>query len=254
MSGIKKKIEKVLNWQVLAGLSLIILSVAVYFAHYLIFRDLHHIFIYLIGDIAFVFLEVLLVTLILHQFLERREKRLMMNKLNMLIGTFFSEIGRDLLLSFIFFDANPKEFSERFLVSSEWSAKDFMNISRFLRKRNYNIDLKKGDLDKLKALLISKRFFLLSLLGNPNVLEHESFTDVLWAVFHLLEELSFRKDLSALPQADYHHLAGDLQRAYSRLVSEWFYYMKHLKASYPYLFSLAMRTNPFNATSSVEIR
>ncbi len=55
MSDIKNKIKKVLNWQILAGLALIILSVAVYFVHYLIFKDLHHIFIYLIGDIAFVF-------------------------------------------------------------------------------------------------------------------------------------------------------------------------------------------------------
>jgi len=31
---------------------------------------------------------------------------------------------------------------------------------------------------------------LLGLLGNPNLLEHDSFTDLLWAVFHLMEELS----------------------------------------------------------------
>ena len=60
------------------------------------FRDTHHIFIYLIGDIAFVFLEVLLVTLILHQLLRYREKKAMLNKLNMVIGAFFSEVGGEL--------------------------------------------------------------------------------------------------------------------------------------------------------------
>jgi hypothetical protein len=31
---------------------------------------------------------------------------------------------------------------------------------------------------------------------------------------------------------------------------EWLAYMKHLKHAYPYLFSLAMRTNPFEAEAS----
>ncbi|MBA7569274.1 hypothetical protein ES708_11013 [subsurface metagenome] len=36
-------------------------------------------------------------------------------------------------------------------------------------------------------------------------------------------------------------------------ISEWLDYMKHLKNNYPYLFSLAMRTNPFDANASVEV-
>jgi hypothetical protein len=30
--------------------------------------------------------------------------------------------------------------------------------------------------------------------------------------------------------------------------------MKHLKANYPYLFSLAVRTNPFDTNASVEVK
>jgi len=30
--------------------------------------------------------------------------------------------------------------------------------------------------------------------------------------------------------------------------------MKHLKANYPYLFSLAARTNPFDANASIEVK
>ena len=81
------------RWQVFLGLALIVLSAAFYLLHYFIFRDYHHIFIYLIGDIGFVFIEVLLVTMILHQLLSSHERRSKMEKLNMVIGTFFSEIG-----------------------------------------------------------------------------------------------------------------------------------------------------------------
>lgn len=86
-----------LTQRVLFGLLLVLLSVFFYAVHYAIFRDSHHIFIYLIGDIAFVFIEVLMVTLIIHHLLAEREKRAMLNKLNMVIGAFFSEVGTSLL-------------------------------------------------------------------------------------------------------------------------------------------------------------
>jgi hypothetical protein len=56
-----------------------------------------------------------------------------------------------------------------------------------------------------------------------------------------------------MPKADINHLAGDIKRVYHLLVSEWIAYMKFLKNSYPFLFSLAIRTNPFNKTASVLI-
>ena len=43
------EIMKRINWQVLLGMCLLVLSALFYFLHYLIFRDPHHIFIYLIG-------------------------------------------------------------------------------------------------------------------------------------------------------------------------------------------------------------
>ena len=47
--------------------ALLTLSALFYWMHFLLFHDAHHIFIYLVGDIAFVPIEVLLVTLILHR-------------------------------------------------------------------------------------------------------------------------------------------------------------------------------------------
>jgi len=90
----------------------------------------------------------------------------------------------------------------------------------------------------------------LRLLENPNLLEHESFTELLWAVFHLTEELCSRVDLKQFPDADFQHLSGDIKRAYVLLIAEWLAYMKHLRDSYPYLFSLAARMNPFDPKAS----
>jgi len=246
--------KRIFNWQVLLGLSLIALSALVYFIHYFIFRDAHHIFIYLVGDIAFVFLEVLLVTLVLHQLLRYREKKAMLNKLNMVIGAFFSEVGRELLKKFSDFDTKSSEISRKLVITNESFEKEFSKICKSVQNHAYNIDSKRGDLENIKNFLKEKRQFLLNLLENPNLLEHESFTNLLWAVFHLTEELTFRRSLNGLPETDCQHLAGDIRRAYHLLIIEWLYYMKHLKANYPYLFSLAVRTNPFDANASVEVK
>lgn len=106
----------------------------------------------------------------------------------------------------------------------------------------------------LQDYLVDKRGFLLNLLQNSNLLEHEPFTKLLWAVFHLTEELAEREDVNCLPETDYRHLAHDMERAYTLLVSEWLTYMKHLKGEYPYLFSLAMRTNPFDPQATAEVK
>lgn len=65
-------------------------------------------------------------------------------------------------------------------------------------------------------------------------------------MFHLTEELDYRRDIQALPDTDVAHLIADVKRTYGRLVREWLRYMRYLKGHYPYLYSLAVRTNPFD--------
>jgi len=244
---------KHLNWKILLGLALIALSVFFYLIHYAIFRDPHHIFIFFVGDVAFVFVEVLLVTLIIHKLLGEREKRQMLKKLNMVIGAFFSEVGMRLLKTLSDFDTNPESMKGELVITNSWSDKEFSLMSKRVRGYDFNIDSRKGDLEELKRFLTGKREFFLGLLENPNLLEHESFTDLLWAVFHLTEELDFRKEVNRLSRGDYGHLSNDIRRVYRLLVYEWLVYMKHLKDNYPHLFSLAIRTNPFDPNASVEI-
>ncbi|MBI5664438.1 MAG: hypothetical protein HZC49_05035 [Nitrospirae bacterium] len=107
---------------------------------------------------------------------------------------------------------------------------------------------------RLKNYLAEKRNFLLRLLENPVLLEHESFTDLLMAVFHLTEELANRTDIDTLPDSDLQHLSGDINRVYGMLIIQWLGYMKYLKTNYPYLFSLAIRLNPFDQHASPVVK
>lgn len=242
------------SWQILLGLFLIALSAFFYLIHYAIFRDTYHIFLYLIGDIAFVPVEVLLVTLIIHRLLSNREKRARMEKLNMLIGAFFSEVGTRLLAYFSDFDPKLDKIRKDLIVTNNWSKQEFSNVHKRLKNYAYGVEIRKVNLENLRSFLVGKIDFLVRLLENPTLLEHESFTELLRAVFHLTEELASREDLRQLPDTDYEHLAGDIKRAYTLLVDEWLDYMKYLKDNYPYLFSLAMRMNPFDVDASPIVR
>ena len=73
--------------------------------------------------------------------------------------------------------------------------------------------------------------FLLGLLENPSLLEHESFTDLLWATFHVVEELEARPSVNNLPKPDLAHITVDINRMYGRMVAECVDYAKHLKAT-----------------------
>ncbi|MEE9583823.1 MAG: hypothetical protein V3W01_04100 [Dehalococcoidales bacterium] len=232
------------NFVTLAAI-FVAVSTLVYFIHYLIFRNPHHIFIFMVGDLAFVFLEVFLVILVIERVLARRAKRAMLHKLNMITGAFFSEVGNQLLRKLLGCFERRKEISQQLALAQDWSRTDFKKATAFARGLKGTPQCGNIDLDELRTFLVRKRPFLLRLLENPNVLEHEGFSDLLWAVFHLAEELEARESLGNLPQSDLEHIGVDIQRVYGHLAAEWVAYMEHLKSDYPFLFSLTVRTHPF---------
>jgi hypothetical protein len=243
-----KKIFK--SWTFRIALFLIMASALSYTIHYFIFHDTHHIFLYMIGDFGFLFIDVLLVLLFIERLLASREKKSILKKLNMVIGTFFSEVGMELLRHFSDFVENAQQLENEVLMSPQWNKKHFQDAQSKAISFKYSIVFDAERLEKLRDFLKSNHSFLVRLLENPILLENQRFTDLLWAVFHLSEELNFRDSLQNLPETDISHLKTDLRRAYSRIVSEWIAYTEHLKGKYPYLYSLASRINPLNPNAS----
>lgn len=239
------------RWQKHLISGLVTLSALLYFAQYLIFGTPRNIAYYFFQDLAFLPLEVLLVTVILHGILTRRERRERMRKMNMVIGAFFAEAGTSLIGRIHRFLSDTETSDAGLRVDAGWSGKQFARAAADARTREWDIDARRSDLVPLCAFLTEKREFLLRLLENPNLLEHDAFTDLLWAVFHLSDELGHRPELHGLPESDLEHLSGDIRRAYAIIVVEWLSYMRHLKKDYPYLFSLAARTSPFDPGARV---
>jgi len=221
------------------------ISGLIYLIHYYIFRDVHHIFIYMVGDLAFLPLEVFLVVIVIERILAHRDKQAILQKLNMVVGAFFSEVGTELLHRLLNCFEKSSELCQRLSPVQDWTHADFKKAMTFATTIEDQPNCLNIDLEGLKAFLIQKRAFLLRLLENPNLLEHDRFTNLLWATFHLTEELEARPSLSNLPDADLQHIASDIQRVYQHLAAEWVSYAEHLKSNYPFLFSLVLRMHPF---------
>jgi hypothetical protein len=218
-----------------------------------LFHDLKNTGFYLLQDLAFLPIQVLLVTLILNAMLVRHEKTERLKKMNMVIGAFVFEIGTPLLKYLVQFDRNTKDLAQHLQLSAHWSESDFKRAFKTAQNHSYDFDCFAGNLQGLKDFLSKKRESLLRLLENPNLLEHEDFSDLLWAVNHLTDELLYRQDVVRLSAPDANHLEEDMRRAAVNLLSGWLSYLAQIQADYPFLYSLVVRTNPFNPESQVEV-
>lgn len=244
---------KYLHSKLVLALIIIAASAAMFGLTYMLFGQPRDIVFYLFHGLGLMFLQVLIVSFVLDSLISYRSKRERLEKLNMVIGAFYSEVGRELLVYLSDQDPNLQKIKEKLIVNSNWKKSDFRTIIKELKTFEYAIDRKKVDLDYLEKFLSVKRDFMLRLIENPNLLEHEQFTGLLLAVFHLTEELLHRNDLKNLPDSDYEHLAKDIKRVYSTLSVQWLEYMEHLMENYPFLFSLSIRTNPFDENARIEV-
>ena len=187
-------------------------------------------------------------------FLKRREESLRREKLNMVAGLFFSEMGSGLLRQFAQIDPQIDILRQYLKVSNEWTNQDFHRANINLKQHRFSVDSRRGDLPALREYIQNRANLLLRLLENPILQEHGNFADLLLSIFHLRDELLNRAELTKLIDTDQKHLEGDIIRVYRLLVFEWLNYMRYLKNNYGYLLSLAMRVNPFDPEATVVVK
>jgi voltage-gated potassium channel len=195
-----------------------------------------------------------LVTAMTQVFLQRRQLLLNRQRIHMLVGVFFTEIGNELLRTLAGFDTNIATIRKDFLVTVDWTPEKYLNLKKRLEGYEHKSAPSGNDLEKLSLFLNKKGDLLMRQLENADLIENENFTALLWAVVHLRDELAARTSITNLPQTDIAHIVIDIKRAYSSLTMQWIDYMQFLKARYPFLFSLALRTNPFVENPSAIVK
>jgi voltage-gated potassium channel len=195
-----------------------------------------------------------LLTSLAQWWIQRQQLALHRHRLNMLIGVFYTEVGNKLLHTFSRFDPNINKLRKDFMVTPEWSATEFQQLKKRLNAYQHSIDPALLDLEEIRGYLQEKGDLLVHQLENPDLVENETYAELLWAVVHLRDELAARHSLKDLPESDIAHLVVDVERSYSLLTQQWIDYMQYLKNRYPFLFSLALRTNPFVENPSAIVR
>ena len=190
---------------------------------------------------------------VVENFVGRSEARERRRKVNMIIGVFFSEFGTEMLGRLARADPDAGGMWKDLVVKEGWTPAEFRRVREKLAGREYRLDGSKVDLEEMRRFLREKRPFLLALMENPVLFEDDLFTGLLQAVFHQADELLRRGDLSTIPPSDRAHLVTDAIRVYRPLALQWLDSMEHLKEHHPYLFSLAMRTNPFDENARVTV-
>lgn len=251
--------SKRMSWKVKFSIIMILLIIIIYGSNYLVLGDAEHIISYVWTHLGFIPVDILLVAFLLDEIIERKEKEAMLEKLDMLMSTFFSEVGND-LISQLSAANKYKTNTENLKSIKNWEEKDYDN--KLAELKNATIDFqadipleqREEFLENLRTFLESKREFIINLMTNPNLLEKEEFTGLITAILHLDEELEHRKDLALVNDADFGHLNGDMQRVYDKLIHEWVYYLKYLYKHYPYMIALIVRTNPFDADAEVYVK
>lgn len=224
--------------------TLAVMSVLLYLIDYVLVGNVRDIASSLLGNLAFLPIYVIFVTLIVEEILRERERTTLLRKLNMVIGVFFSEVGNSLFRQLSCCIVSSADIRRHLVVTGEWGSREFGAAQEYLGTTDVRVMATPDQLVGLKELLVARRPFLAGLLENQNLLEHEQVTDLLWAVFHLMEELEVRPSFEAMPASDAEHINGDIKRVFGHLSREWILYMQHLRQDYPYLFSLAIRLNP----------
>jgi hypothetical protein len=235
------------KWKLLYAAGLVALSMLLYLLQWAVFQNGRSTLFYLLQDIAFLPISILVVTVIVAEAVAWRDREALLHKLNMVIGVFFSEVGNDLLRLLVAFDRAASDLGAPLHMDDDWDKARFTAARSWLLARPCACDARAGDLQAVADLLRDRREFLLQLVENPSLLEHQSFTELMWAVLHVGEEFTARGGAEGVTEADLDHLSADIGRAYRMLLREWVRYMQHLRADYPYLYSLAVRTSPLRA-------
>ncbi len=235
------------NWRRKLGVLLLLSSLAIYSTHFILFKDAEFVVKLFLAQAGYLPFSTFVVGFIINKFISNREKEQKEKKLYMLISVFFIEIGTDLIQVFNKMNDEHDQICETCAYASEWEDNDVDAIEHSIDNLSFSIQSSDTNIELLRAALFNKKENLLHLMQNPYLLEHDQMTDALWSVIHLIEELTIK---GALSEEDRDHIALDVSRAYRNISSMWIKHMRHLRKSYPYLYSRAIKMNPYDMSRS----
>ncbi len=226
-------------------LLLLCTSALLYAIHYLIFRDLHHLAIFGLHELAFVPLEVILVTLGLDKLVEKTHREEARSKVSIIETLYFNESGGTMLRYLTSFDPDAARLRELLQVTENWRSSDFRQAIRQLKSYPFLLDLDRIDFFGLHYHLSQRHEYYRSMLENPALTQSEAFTEMIMKIYLLWEELDGRTNLYQLPEKDRNYLAELLHEIYRELTEYWLDNVYNHSIHNRFRLHRAIESNPF---------
>ena len=226
-------------------LLLLCTSALLYAIHYLIFRDLHHLAIFGLHELAFVPLEVILVTLGLDKLVEKTHREEARSKVSIIETLYFNESGGTMLRYLTSFDPDAARLRELLQVTENWRSSDFRQAIRQLKSYPFLLDLDRIDFFGLHYHLSQRHEYYRSMLENPALTQSEAFTEMIMKIYLLWEELDGRTNLYQLPEKDRNYLAELLHEIYRELTEYWLDNVYNHSIHNRFRLHRAVESNPF---------
>lgn len=202
-------------------LLLLCTSGVLYLLHYLIFRDLHHIGIFFLHELAGMPLEVILVSLFFDRIIEKTHEEENQSKLSIIETLFFNESGGNMLRYLSAFDPNFSLLSDILAVRMDWKSVDYQSAKIHLKDYPFHLDVEKVDFFGLHYHLDERKDYYRNILENPALTQSNEFTEMVMKIHLMWEELDCRTDLYNLDLHEKHYLGELLTEIYQELVEYW---------------------------------
>lgn len=239
------KIRSVLK-QIKSYIPLIAIIIVFYIVYYLMFDNATEVLTSMIDNIVSVPFSVLITGILFNYILNRKDREREAEKVNMLVGVFYSEIGNSLLDIMVNSDECIDEIRDKALITPDWKEEDYIKLVDDFEKFDYCINLDKIDFDKLKLILDEATPMIIDLLSGNVLQNKEEFTEIIVAVFHLRCEIDDRYGEDELAEYEKEHLEKDIDIVYKLLAQRWVEYMAHIQNVHPQLFVKALIKSPFD--------
>lgn len=208
---------------------LVLLSALIYGIQIIVFHDVHTTGFYILQDLAFVPISFAITTIVVGQIMDDRQKVESAQKTRMLTSTFFTGLGSQLfeeISKVATMDISPNDL----LCEDE---KKIPEQLKRIDEESIQIQINKEVFEQIEQLIQAEKMELIELASNPLLLEQECFTQLLWGLFHLLDEFRLRGIYDQLTEADIAHYNSDIEKIFRLLLKNWVKNSFFVHVNYP---------------------
>lgn len=229
------------------AIALFALSAAIYAAQILIFRDPRTTAFYIFQDFAFLPASIAIATVAVGAILDEHDRQEALASTRMLRSQFFTSVGAPMLKAITYCAKCGTNMGQLTAIDGPVDTiRQRRKLQREIEARQEQIEgvdlrvnLTKSAYDGIRDILMANRLDLLILGSTHNLNEAERFAEMLWGIFHLMDEYRLRGDWEQLSPEDVAHLEADFAEVLRLMLANSVANNFYLKTTYPNFYGAA---------------